>query len=320
MAGTTWAGDHERMERNGFTPGRIVCGVDDSEKADRVAAVAARLATDLEVPVTLVRVIDPVPTLALGFRRPILRRARAVRRDLATLADAHGFPPGTRTHVTTGQVSGALEALAREEDARLLVVGGPADGVLTAIAPGGVAGGLVKSSPCPVVIVPEGAVRPREAGFIPAVVCGVAGDELDRKVLRLASDLASRLGARLHAVHAFNPLLLGVTGVAVPSVPVELDLRDEAERVLRNALEEAEVAATQHVVDLPPDVALRRVAGEEGAGLIVAAGRDRSRFGRLVHGSVPMRLAAESSTSLVVVPEAAQLEPGTGHYEVATAV
>lgn len=320
MAGRGAAGDHQRMKRNGFTPGRIVCGVDDSQKADRVAAVAARLATDLEVPVTLVRAIDPVPTLAFGFRRPVLRRARAVRRVLATLADAHAFPPGTRTHVATGQTSDALEALARAENARLLVVGGPTDGVLTAIVRGGVAGRLAKRSPCPVVVVPEGAVRPPEAGFIPAVVCGVTGDELDRKVLRLASDLASHLGARLHAVHAFSRLQLGATGVAVPSVPVELDLRDEAERILRNALEEAEVTAERHVVDLPADVALRRIAGEEGAGLIVAAGRDRSRFDRLVHGSVPMRLAAESSTSLVVVPEAAEVEPGTGHYELARAI
>lgn len=305
------------MERNRFTQGRIVCGIDDSESADRVAAVGARLATDLGAPVTLVRVIDPAPRHVLGFRPPALRGARAVRRRLATLVDAHAFPAGTRIHVATGHVSQALEALAGEEDARLLVVGGQADGLLTSLLPGGVAGRLVRSSPCPVAVVPEGAVRPREAGLIPAVVCGVAGSELDRKVLRFAADLASRLGARLHAVHAFDRFLLGVTGAGVPSVPVEIDLRDEAERVLRNAVEDAGVPAEQHVMDLPADAALRRVAGEVGAGLIVAAGRDRSRLSRLVQGSVTMRLATDSSTTLIVVPETAEVELGSGHYEIA---
>jgi nucleotide-binding universal stress UspA family protein len=308
------------MGPNNFTTGRVVCGIDGSDNADSVAAVAARLATELEAPATLVRVVDPVPALALGFRSRTLRGARRIRRRLATLADAHAFPAGTRTHVATGDVPDALETLAREEDARLLVVGGQADGLLTALIPGGVAGRLIRSAPCPVAVVPRGAVRPPEAGHVPAVVCGVAGDDLDPKVLRLAHDLASRLGSRLHAVHAIDPLQLGVSGLAVPSVPVELDLRDEAGRILRNAVEEAGVPAEEHIVDLPADVALRRVAGEEGAGLIVTAGRDRSRLGTLVHGSVPMRLAVESSTTVVVVPEAAEVEPGTGNYEIASAL
>jgi nucleotide-binding universal stress UspA family protein len=295
------------MERNRFTPGRIVCGVDDSEHADRVAAVAARLATDLEAPATLVHVIDPVPVFALGFRTPVLRGARRARRRLAALADAHPFPAGTRTHVATGSAGEALDALAREEGAQLLVVGAQSDGVLTSLVPGGVPARLIGSAPCPVAVVPQGAVRPPEAGLIPAVVCGVAGDDRDLEVLRVASGLASRLGARLHAVHAFEPFMLGVAGAPGPSMPVELDLRDEAERILRNAVEDAGVEGetARHLVDLPADVALRRVAGEEGAGLIVAASRDRTRLGRLVHGSVPLRLAADSGTTVVAVPEAA---------------
>jgi nucleotide-binding universal stress UspA family protein len=71
------------------------------------------------------------------------------------------------------------------------------------------------------------------------------------------------------------------------------------------------------VLSLPAAEALDRVAEEQRAGLVVVGSRGRSKLGSVLHGSVPTRLAAEGSTVLVVLPPAARLEPGSGHYECA---
>ncbi|HEU0024682.1 MAG TPA: universal stress protein [Thermoleophilaceae bacterium] len=295
---------------------RLVCGIGDLGAEQKVAGVAARLGADMGCGVTLVHVIGSVHPLPLGLRPPGPLRARRARRELALVAGGRRFPPGTGVRIESGDPLDSLTEVAQEEDAELLVVGAREAGSATSLLPGGVTSALIRKSPCPVVVVPQEAVRPPEAGPIAAVVCGVEGEDLDVPVLRLAADLARRLPAELHAVHAYDPLVLGAIGMAAPAPPVDLDLREAAERTLLNALEEADVAAHEHVIELPPDLALRRIAGEERAGLIVVGARDRSKLTSLLHGSVPMRLAGEGNTTLVVLPEAARLESGSGHYEV----
>jgi nucleotide-binding universal stress UspA family protein len=71
------------------------------------------------------------------------------------------------------------------------------------------------------------------------------------------------------------------------------------------------------VVPLPAARALEQVAEKHKAGLIVVGSRGRGKLGSLLHGSVPMELAAEGRTAVVVLPLGTQLEPGSGHYELA---
>ncbi len=303
--------DQDRIHRTG---GRLVCGLGSDDGGSRVAGVAARLGTDLSCGVTLVHVMDSVQPLPLGVRPRIPATARKAQRDLATVTSLHDFPPRTRVRVEWGDPVESLAEVASDEDAELLVVGSSDPRGLASLLPGGTAGALIRKSPCPVVVVPPDAVRPPDSGPLPAVVCGVEGGELDAPILRLAADVARRLAAELHAVHTFNPFALSA-GVMAPAPPIDLDFRAAAERTLADALEEAGVTAHRHVLDIPPEPALRRIAGEERAGLIVVGASKRSRLGALLQGSVPIRLAKEGHTALLVLPEVARLESGSGHYE-----
>ena len=291
-----------------------MCGLDSGDAAPKVAGVAARLGTDLSCGVTLVHVIDAVQPLPLGVRPHVSASARKARRDLTTVTSLHGFPPKTRVRVEWGDPVESLAEVASDEDAELLVVGSSEPRGLASLVPGGTAKALIRKAPCPVVVVPPDAVRPPDSGPLPAVVCGVEGGERDASILRLAADVARRLDAELHAVHTYNPFALSA-GVMAPAPPIGLEFREAAERTLVDALEEAWVTAHQHVLDIPPELALRRIAGEERAVLIVVGATKRSRLGALFQGSVPVRLATEGHTALLVLPEVARLESGSGHYE-----
>ena len=170
-------------------------------------------------------------------------------------------------------------------------------------------------APCPVVVVPPAAILPLEQGGIRAVVCGVAGDEADRDVLRLAADLASRLDASLHAVHAApSRAQLAAVGKGI-ELPPDDEVRRRSERELAGAVDEAGVVASKSVLPLPAADALQRVADRERAGLVVVGSRARRQLGSTQQGSVASQLAGTGSTALVALPPGARLEPGSRHYE-----
>ena len=138
------------------------------------------------------------------------------------------------------------------------------------------------------------------------VICGVEGngDPTDFAVLKLAGDLAARLGGALHAVHGYEP---GELPAAAPG----------PQRSLKALVDASGVKAATVVVPSPPAEAIRREAEEQRAGLIVvgAGGGGRDSVPR---DAVAIELAAGGSTALAVLPREAALAPGSGHYELAT--
>jgi nucleotide-binding universal stress UspA family protein len=143
----------------------------------------------------------------------------------------------------------------------------------------------------------------------------LAGEETDGAVLRLAADLAHRLGGELHAVHAYDPAAIRPAVHAAPGPPQDDDLRQSAEERLALALAEAGVAAEALVLPMPPAMALERVAEQLTAALIVVGSRGRKKLGSPLQGSVPTELAAQGRAAVVVLPLGTRLEPGSGHYE-----
>jgi nucleotide-binding universal stress UspA family protein len=229
----------------------------------------------------------------------------------------HCFPRATDLRVEIGDPADRLIALAEEEDAELIVVGCRGRGEIRAELLGRVSSALMNRAPCPVVVMPRPAVAPLDAVSIRSVVCGIAGEEGDASLLRLAEDLARRLGGDLHVVHAYDPWARHVAPAGGPAAPVDVDLRRSAELRLATALRNTEVEAHGVVLSLRAAEALDRVAEEKRAGFVVVGSQGRSKLGSVLHGSVPTRLAAEGSTAVVVLPPAARLEPGSGHYECA---
>jgi hypothetical protein len=122
-------------------------------------------------------------------------------------------------------------------------------------------------------------------------------------VIGLAADLARRLDAELHVVVGSE------SGVGTG---------ESAEDRLTGALEGIGLEAHTHVLALPTDDAVDRVASEQRAVLAVVGPPEGGEPGSVLNGPVAVRLAATGSTALVVLPSKADLQLGSGHYELAT--
>jgi nucleotide-binding universal stress UspA family protein len=290
----------------------IVCGIDETSGSRHAAAIAARLARDLDSRPILVHV-----ALGGGFlqRVPLarLRRRRRMRRTLNEVAEEHSFPAGTDRQVKAGDPPTSLVAVARREGAELIVVGVGGEWTVSAALLGSVSSTLMRDAPCPVIVVPSETVAPLDAEGMRSVVCGVAGEETDSALLRLAADLANRLGGDLHAVHAYSPASIEAAR-GPEAAPPDAERRRAAVERLALALEDAGVDAQASVLPLPPAQALETVADEQRAGLIVVGSRGPSQLGSFHIGPVPTQLA-HGRTAVVVLPLGARLEAGSGYYE-----
>jgi nucleotide-binding universal stress UspA family protein len=285
----------------------IICAVDDlsgsrhAGAGRHTASIAARLARDLDSRALLLHVARASNLLqrAAPWR---IARARRTRRGLKAIAEEHCFPDGTHIQVKPGHAASTLVAVAEREDAELLVIGAGGWSTVSPALLGSVTCALMREAPCPVVVVPSDTVAPFDAEGMRSVVCGIAGDETDSALLQLAGDLATRLGAELYAVHAYDP---------------DGGLHDSAEHRLALALHEAGVDAEASTLPGRAAEALERVAEQRHAGLIVVGARQAGKLGTTLLGSVPTQLAAHGRTAVVVLPLGARLERGSGHYEAA---
>jgi nucleotide-binding universal stress UspA family protein len=283
----------------------IVCGIDLSRTSERTAAVAARIARALGCRATIVHVDDEPPGVTS------IHRARELR-SLQTVVHNHDFPDGTLVRLAGGEPAESLVRVARDHDAQLLIVGSRGFGEVRTALLGSVSSELLRTAPCPVVVVPPGVTLPFPHPGMGPIVCGVQGSESDRELLRLGADLAGRLGADLLAVHAFDARPV----YAVHPVPISVrGLREAAESRLERAVADAGVRAPSTVVPLPAADALARVAEERRAGLVVVGSHGRGKFGSLLRGSVVTQLRSRIRCPMVVLPRNAEIAAGSGHYE-----
>jgi nucleotide-binding universal stress UspA family protein len=297
--------------------GHIVCGIDHSSGGDRAAATGAQLARNLGCEVVLVHVLR---TEAHGHRGGAIAIGAAHElRSLRELSRESGLAPNTRLAVFGGGPAEALIDAARTEDAEFIVVGSRGLHEIGDAVLGSVSCALMRTAPCPVVVAPPALDVPLVPMSLRPVVCGVEGSDSDQSTLKLAADLALRLGAALHAVHAFNPRPVA-PGPAAVMPPISSVLTEAAEATLEHAVADAGVEARRHVVSAPAAQGLMGVAEETGAGLLVVGAPGRGKLGSAVLGSVAVELAAEARVPVVVLPSDAHIERGSGHYEVADIV
>jgi nucleotide-binding universal stress UspA family protein len=278
------------------------------------ASIAARLARDLDSRALLLHVAGAGGLLQRAAPWRIVR-ARRMRRGLKAIVDEQSFPDGAHIQVKAGHTASILMAVAEREDAELIVVGAGGWSTVSPALLGSVTCALMREAPCPVVVVPSGTVAPFDAEGMRSVVCGIAGDETDSALLQLAGDLAIRLGAELHAVHAYDPSATHAADPGASIPPRDAGLHESAEQRLALALQEAGVEAQASALPGLAAEALERVAEQHRAGLIVVGARQASKLGSTLLGSVPTQLAAQGGTPVVVLPLGARLERGSGHYE-----
>jgi nucleotide-binding universal stress UspA family protein len=143
------------------------------------------------------------------------------------------------------------------------------------------------------------------------IVVGVDGSAVADAALRWAVELATQTGARVLAVHGFEPLAwVGVVEPPVDFVAVgaEVSRRLATEWMARVA--GLGVAVEPVVREGGPIEALVTVAAEVDADLIVVGTRGHRGLRRLVLGSTAARLPAEAGRPVVIVPPVAPVPPG----------
>ena len=258
----------------------IVCGVDGSGGGWRAASVAAGLARTLRLPAVLVHVREDLGVSPVSGARGLCRAWRT-RKRVQAIARERWFPAGVEFRQRAGDAAHELLLVAEQEGAELVVVASGGSGRGRAILVGGVASALMHRAPCPVVVVPRDGPPPADAELTRSVVCPIESREADVRVLRFASDLASRLEAALHAVHGYEH-----NGDARP-----------------------------HVLERLTADALLRVAERE-RGMIVVGPPSAREARSLTGGRVALPVVADALSPVVVLPPRAALDPGSDHYRI----
>jgi nucleotide-binding universal stress UspA family protein len=274
-------------------PSTIVCGVDTSDAANAIADTAGRLAR------------------GLGARLILLNVAPETDPDGIVLLDSLsarlGLGEGDARQVEGSPAERLLEAV-DQEGAELLVVGSRGRGAIRSAVFGSVSRKLATDATCPVVVVPPDVSAPD--GDEASIVCGVDGSDHSLAAVRLAADLAKRLGLRLIVVHAvadFSSYVSypGGRGGTSPSTQPDT-ARKAAQEVVDAAVAAAGGDATGVVESGLPWDALDDVADRENGQLVVVAARGQSAARAAVLGSAAAKLATDGRHPLVVLPEAAE--------------
>jgi nucleotide-binding universal stress UspA family protein len=143
-----------------------------------------------------------------------------------------------------------------------------------------------------------------------SVVCGVDHSAGARAAARVAGELAERLALDLVLAYVVAPPIpqreLGMAARTTDAAVLE-ELRTHGIRLLQEVTEEVG-RGREVVADIrfgEASVALAAVAEAERAELLVVGSHGHGRIGRLVLGSVSLRLAVEGPCPTVIVPEAA---------------
>jgi nucleotide-binding universal stress UspA family protein len=194
--------------------------------------------------------------------------------------------------VSFGEPAQGLVSICDERDAELLVVAPRLRRGLDRFRPS-VSARLMTRTPCPLLLVPEGAARrffSADLTGTPTVVCGFDGTDDARRAAEVAKRLATAL--RIDMVQVLASPGAGADTTAAERSGVGSFARDE------------------------PAETLARRASQEGAKVLVVGSRGRGPLRAALLGSVSRVLATRAPLPVVAVPPTARL-PRMG--QVATA-
>jgi nucleotide-binding universal stress UspA family protein len=271
--------------------------VDTSGAADVVAGTAQWLARGLGAPVLLLHVSE--------------EPASEGEELLASLRDGLSLAADDVRQVDGDPSDRLLEAI-EQDHAELLVVGSRGRGSIRSAVLGSVSCRLATGATCPVVVVPPDAVVPsRRDSAGASIVCGADGSDHSTAAVRLAGEIARRMGYRLIVAHAIADLTSyvsypGARGTA-PGPSTQPDTAERLAREIVDAAVEAVGGDATAVVEpgLPWDV-LQDIADREDGRLLVVAARGLSPARAGLFGSVTSSLGTSGRYPLAVLPEAAE--------------
>jgi len=289
--------------------GGVVVGCDGSPGAHAAALWAAREAGAHHREVTLVRAI-PVPLLTAGIG-PVVTTdldisedlRRAALDDLRDEASAIGLPTAGR-YAEIGSPAGLLLEASRR--ASLIVIGSRGLGGFSGLLLGSTGSQVAPHATCPVVVVRGESTHP-----IRDVIVGIDESPSARGALAFAFAEASRHGARLTVVHAWELPTYDLLVVPDDFYPWSIDaltsdeMRLSAEVLAGFASRYPDVAVRTSVVRGRAADALLHAASADAASpgaLLVVGSRGRGALAGALLGSVSHSVLHRAAGPVAVVP------------------
>lgn len=293
----------------------ILCALEDTAASKHAFRASTWLARSLETPLVAVHVFDPMgirthskqEMLGAGMGDREIESVARLKAELL-LDEIVREPSAARltTELAEGRPVPELLRLATEKPAALLVTGTARRAGIDRLLIGSVAGELAARAPCPVIVVPQGALL-AEPG---PVVAGYDGSVHSLRAARHAAALAARLGRGVVLVHVTDSDDR-VDFDFGPELPDELA---KAARALggrpdRPALD---LKVSLVVEEGDPVKVLSHLARERSAALIVSGNRGRGQIGSALLGSVSCGLVGSAGCPVATVPASAgAAESGT---------
>ena len=299
--------------------GKVIVGIEEVSHGSEAIALARVLAPHGELHLVHAYPHNPVgPLAAEGWRHDLSLHAERLLADVARETGTEG------EHRAVADLSPAraLQMVAQELSADLIVVGSASHGMAGRLLAGSVARSTLVGAPCPVAVTPVG-----YGGSTPASV-GVAFDASPeaREALVLAADLAGDRHAHLRVIH-----VVGVPHEVVAPMypfdyaPHEWERHGEAEIVRARSVVEAAVADLGPDIDAEGEVIFGHARKEltamtEYLDLLVMGSRGWGPARRVLLGSTSSHLVDHAACPVLVVPRAAapQDQPTGDAVEVAS--
>jgi nucleotide-binding universal stress UspA family protein len=133
------------------------------------------------------------------------------------------------------------------------------------------------------------------------VLAAVDFSESSRRALTFAARLARHADARLHVVHAQDPLLANAARAA--GVDIDAETRAELSGFMQSAPPSGDWSPFQEVADGPAVAVVCDTADRINADVIVVGAHGMSGIGRLMFGSTTEGMLREADHSVLVVPD-----------------
>jgi nucleotide-binding universal stress UspA family protein len=282
--------------------GPIVVGFDPLRQDSEPLALAAVLAglTDANVIAVAAYLHDDLRPEGLELERALREQAiDALQRATSAL------PEGTTLRALPATSPGrALQRVAEEADASILVVGSAHGGPFGRLLTGSVADRMLNGSPCPVAIAPRGYAPP--AGGVRRIGVAFVDTAEGRAAVAEGARIAGRAGASLRAITIVP--WFDHTGMEVLSQDVIDEERRHAaqlaEQAARDALGTVAAGVTVDVDVIPGGTTASIVDRSAALDLLVCGSRNYGPLRSVLVGGVSRALAHHARCPLVVVPRA----------------
>ena len=141
-----------------------------------------------------------------------------------------------------------------------------------------------------------------------SLVVGTDGSETASEAVNQATELAQKLGAKVHLVSAYEPVPEGRLREERQTIPEDLQWmvnpREDVDATLQEAAKGMRASGVQveiHAREGDPADAILDVAEEQGADLIVVGNKGMTGAKRFLLGSVPNKVSHHAPCSVMII-------------------